>query len=250
MNPPSPRPTELRTLFQLAGAVVVRLTDHGPEVLLVQRRGVWGLPRAGVRKGESHRAAAESLTTDWLEGDCELVGFLGQVGSAVEEHALTTWYFQFAAPAGARPLEGSARWTSLEEALSTIEDPGELDLLHRLPTSAPPAAPPRRFLAVAGQRPHSWTLALACCGLVLLATEPAHPLASACRGLAAASLAALVGEARWPRRLPASADVNGITGAGTCLLLESLALPPIWATLAAGVVAWGISRERAATQDV
>jgi 8-oxo-dGTP pyrophosphatase MutT (NUDIX family) len=121
---------------QAATVIVLRDSDQGPEVLLVQRNpeqrfmgGAWVFPGGATDPGEDHAEAArrEAKEESGLDLDPEhLVPFSRWITPEHVKVRFDTWFYVAAAPPGAEPVcDGEEcvdlRWLTPGEALAAGE---------------------------------------------------------------------------------------------------------------------------------
>jgi 8-oxo-dGTP pyrophosphatase MutT (NUDIX family) len=127
-----------------ASVIVLRDSDEGPEVLLVQRNpqsrfmgGAWVFPGGAVDSGEEVEQTAlrelEEEAAMPLADAGALVPFSRWITPAEVKIRFDTWFFVVRAPDDARPAVDGAecvdlRWTRPQEALDAFAQ-GELELV-------------------------------------------------------------------------------------------------------------------------
>ena len=127
-----------------ASVIVLRDTEDGPEVLLVQRNpqsrfmgGAWVFPGGAVDSGEEvEQTALRELQEEaamTLHDATELVPFSRWITPAEVKIRFDTWFFVVRAPDGAAPAVDGAecvdlRWARPQEALDAFAS-GDLQLV-------------------------------------------------------------------------------------------------------------------------
>ena len=160
---------EGRPIISAGGAVVIRRTEVGARVAVLESGGLVSLPRAEVGPGESAETAARRAASAFVGDEVRLGRTLGQSREAAPDGEVLTWFWLAASAArGLDPAAGGAapppgydlHWMDLEEAALSLESEEEAALLEELragdlrPRRSPLASAERRGLdaALAGLR--------------------------------------------------------------------------------------------------
>jgi len=121
-----------------AGGVVFRSGNDGFEVALIQNRGIWGLPKGNVEKGETLETAAlrEAREETGLVG--ELMGKIGEISYSFvrnRRYLKTVHFYLVRCVGGSVNLHDSevdeVRWFSVLDALRVMKYPGERGILKK-----------------------------------------------------------------------------------------------------------------------
>ncbi len=160
---PETSPT-LGHVISAGGVVLVRRTEVGARIAVMESGGLASLPRAEVGPGESAETAARRAARVFLGGAPRLRRTLGETREATGEGLVLTWFWLASPGRGpdASDPQGSAvppgfrvHWMEVEEARLSLESEDEADLLSHLgpddlrSKSSPLASGERRELRAA-----------------------------------------------------------------------------------------------------
>ncbi|QDV08057.1 hypothetical protein Poly30_35930 [Planctomycetes bacterium Poly30] len=146
--------------WNAAGACVIRATDAGARIAVLESGGLVSLPKAEVGPGESAETAATRAAEAFTGRKVKLVETLGETEEWIEGEPMATWFW-LARPTRAAGLDLVApppagftlHWLDLEEAAQALSSDGERSLVTRLLSQPLPAkklafaSPEHRHLA-------------------------------------------------------------------------------------------------------
>lgn len=228
MTDPKPIPAQATSQHNLAGAVIWRRDESGPQVALVEKGGRWTLPRTAVKQSEDRATIAARLASEWTGRPATGIGFLGLTNSRVDDHDLCTWYFAFVVDSiGLAKEQAWLRWMPVEEALPRLSSPEERALLRS--STAPKKV---RGGGLHGRGTGARAQALCTAGLLFTVFAAAGDRAllgqNLLYGALGANLTALVVNARTHRWNPAPAWIGACAGAACAYLGHALGAGPAW----------------------
>lgn len=146
--------------WNAAGACVIRSTDAGVRIAVLESGGLVSLPKAEVGPGESAETAARRAAEAFTGRKVKLVETLGETEEWIEGEPMATWFW-LARPTRAAGLDLIApppagfilHWLDIEEAAQALSSDGERSLVTRLQSQPlrakklPFASPEHRYLA-------------------------------------------------------------------------------------------------------
>ena len=149
-----------REPWNAAGACVLRATDAGARIAVLESGGMISLPKAEVGPGESAETAATRAAEAFTGRKVKLVETLGETEEWVDGEPMATWFW-LAKPTRASGLDLIApppagftlHWLDIEEAAQALSSDGERSLVTRLRSQPMPikkmpfASPEHRMLA-------------------------------------------------------------------------------------------------------
>lgn len=121
------------------GVIVVRATESGPRLAVLESGGVVSLPKAEAGPGMSAETAAHRAAAAFVGQRVRLVESIGETRELVDGDDVVTWFW-LARPGRAVELDPAEppppgfqlHWIDLEEAEQTLTSEGERELAARL----------------------------------------------------------------------------------------------------------------------
>lgn len=128
-------------MISAGGVIVVRRTEAGARIAVMESGGLASLPRAEVGPGESAETAARRAARVFIGGSTRLRRTLGETRESTDEGLVLTWFWlasvgRWADPEPASPCAPPpgfrVHWMEVEEARLSLESEDEADLLAHL----------------------------------------------------------------------------------------------------------------------
>ncbi len=123
------------------GVVLVRWTEVGPRIAVMESGGLASLPRAEVGPGESAGTAALRAALAFIGGAARLQRTLGETREHTEEGLVLTWFWLASMARGSTSLSGGEaspppgyrlHWMEVEQARLSLASEDEAELLRQL----------------------------------------------------------------------------------------------------------------------
>jgi len=140
-----PRDPAVPATRSAGGVVVVRATEAGPRIAVMECGGFVSLPRAEVGPGESAETAAKRAGQAFLGASVSLLETLGETHEDQDRDDVCTWFWLARArrpallkPGNPPPPGFALHWLDIDEAADALDSDEESALLGRIGRDALP----------------------------------------------------------------------------------------------------------------